>query len=508
MILDQIDLTKLDDRSKMLFLEAQKRGLSVLHPQLDTSENKPQRQFVSSAKGFLLGLSGNRGGKSDANAFRSVSFALWGKPAYPYQGPPLVPLGNKGWLVSLDFPASRDVMQPKIFRMIPEFRIKDWAKGDQILKLWLPDGKVSEIGFKSADSGREKFQGSDKNWIGIDEEIDYEVFRESRMRIPAGCKLFTWITLTPLLGMTWVYHKYFKPFYEDGQKSSDVEIVYPWSIYDNKKWLDADEVKRLEGELNEQEKLVRLYGRFLPLGGMPVFDTVKLFDMLDKCKPGENYEWNPYGEGLRFKKSEEGNLTIWQLPCVSYSYLITADVGEGIKGGDYSSCDVFNIETAEQVAQWHGHIDPYQLAELIADLGDWYGGAAVMPEAMGPGQSVLDRLKHIYTNICERPGLDKMSDPLRGSDRVGWKTSHPSKMRLIGCIKLAISEGWTINSKFTIHEMMTFVKKGPTLNEAQDGCNDDRVISYGIGAFMIASGNVSGLGKAFSKSELNRMVYA
>ncbi len=499
-------LSSLTLKEKLAFLEASRQGLKLEYPSLNTSKNLPQQRFVSSPKLIVVGVAGNRSGKSDAAAWRAANFTVWGKPAPPYVGSQLIQTPNNGWIISVDYPSSKEIMEPKFFRMVPPWRIDHWDKDDRIVDIWHPGNKIGKVGFKSADSGREKFQGADKHWEHLDEEIKEEIFTESRLRLAANSKLFIWMTLTPLKGMTWVYDKFFKPYYEEAKPTEIVEIIYPWSIYDNKDNLDADEIKRLETELTEYEKLVRLYGKFLPSGGQPVFDIVKLFELQEKCQDGEKWEWNPLPGEERWFKSEQGNLDIWEPSDLSCSYLITADTAEGGTQGDYSAADVFEIYSGRQCAQWHGHIDPYQFGELLADLGDLYNGAAIIPETYpGPGGAVLDRLKIIYTNLCERPDWDRLPDSTRDTDRLGWKTTSPAKQRMIAAIKLALREGWTIRSKRTINELITFVKTETGQFKSQYGCYDDCVTSYGIGCAMIAGGLVSGVSRGFSTKELRRI---
>lgn len=66
-------------------------------------------------------------------------------------------------------------------------------------------GGVSQLGFKSYDQGRAKFQGTHKHVIHLDEEPPQDVYDECFMRTagvgakPQGCML---MTMTPLGGMT------------------------------------------------------------------------------------------------------------------------------------------------------------------------------------------------------------------------------------------------------------------------------------------------------------------
>jgi len=62
-------------------------------------------------------------------------------------------------------------------------------------------GGVSTIQFKSFDQGREKFQGTSKHWIWVDEECGRDVYDECRTRImDCGGRMVA--TFTPLLGLS------------------------------------------------------------------------------------------------------------------------------------------------------------------------------------------------------------------------------------------------------------------------------------------------------------------
>ena len=149
---------------------------------------------------------------------------------------------TSGWVVSLDFPTSRDIIQPKYFdngvgrashpAFIPEREIKDWRTADQLLLLH--NGSI--IGFKSADSGRGKFQGVEKDWIHFDEEPPEEVYGECTVRIGTRRLLiFGTCTLLPpegqVGGVTWLYDAVAKPYLNG--TLPDYVFVVQMSMYDN-----------------------------------------------------------------------------------------------------------------------------------------------------------------------------------------------------------------------------------------------------------------------------------
>jgi phage terminase large subunit-like protein len=242
-----------------------------------------QRAFINAVLGTTCYenwfLAANRSGKSDAGAYCGARLARFGVDAVrPSVGASTVvwDCATSGWVVSLDFPSSRDLIQPKYFDngfvpagaghepFIPTREIADWRVSDQILKL--KNGSI--VGFKSADSGRKKFQGAERDWIQFDEEPPQDVFTECTIRVGGGRRLriFGTCTLLPpegqVGGVTWVYTEIAKPWI-DG-KREDIG-VYQASIYDNH-YLLPEEIARLEAKYPEGslERRIRLDGELLP----------------------------------------------------------------------------------------------------------------------------------------------------------------------------------------------------------------------------------------------------
>ena len=218
----------------------------------------------------------NRAGKTDAGCYCDASLARF--------------KGESGWVVSLDFPASRDITQPKLFDnghvppdtahppFIPDREIDEWRISDQILKL--KNGAI--IGFKSCDSGRKKFQGAEKSWIHFDEEPPEEIYEECIIRVGAKKRLKIYGTCTLLPpegeagGVAWAFAKII-------QRVKDGELkgvnLFEASIYDNPH-LMASEVRRLEAKWPPTSIVgrIRLGGEWLPgLSGAlayPSFDRL------------------------------------------------------------------------------------------------------------------------------------------------------------------------------------------------------------------------------------------
>lgn len=102
--------------------------------------------------------------------------------------------------------------------MIPRDAIKDSSprRGladalDTLIVKWGGGGDVqageSQIGFKSYDQGREKWQGPTKDLIWFDEEPPLDVYTEGLTRTNVGLSPVM-VTFTPLLGMSEVVKRY------------------------------------------------------------------------------------------------------------------------------------------------------------------------------------------------------------------------------------------------------------------------------------------------------------
>lgn len=188
-------------------------------------------------------IAANRSGKSDAGAFIGSSLARFGDENARFVGGAGSSIqvrdkATSGWVVSLDFPTGRDVVQPKYFNngfvppnashapFIPDREIaKDgWRVGDQILKL--KNGSL--IGFKSCESGPSKFQGTGKNWIHFDEEPPKEIYSECVIRVEGGSVLMVFGTVTILPpegqagGVSWLFSDMIQPW-KRGEKK-DVQL--------------------------------------------------------------------------------------------------------------------------------------------------------------------------------------------------------------------------------------------------------------------------------------------
>ena len=203
---------------------------------------------------------GNRSGKTECGAVETVYMA---RGVHPYRK-------NKkdvcGWVVSLSQQVQRDVAQKKVLSYLrrdwieeivmlsgrkdaPESGVIDFIRVKNVL------GGSSVIGFKSCDQGREKFQGTSLDFVWFDEEPPEDIYVECRMRV-MDKKGDIFGTMTPLKGLTFVYNEIYL------NRSNNPETWYEFIDWSDNPYLDEEEVKTLEGCMDERALQSRKFGRF------------------------------------------------------------------------------------------------------------------------------------------------------------------------------------------------------------------------------------------------------
>jgi len=203
-------------------------------------------------------------------------------------------------------------------------------------------------------------------------------------------------------------------------------------------------------------------------------------------------------EEIRFVANPNGILRLWNKPKTSSHYVIGADVAAGIEidgapandKNDYSSVDVIDRATGEQVCQLHARITPDELGRQLALLGRWYNNSFLGVERNGYGMHVLETLRndeHYAAHLIYRQQvMDEATR--RPTSKVGWNTTKANRKTLMANLDMAVREKEIlINSSDTVDEMRSFTVKNDGRIEAGPGRKDDRVFSLAIATGMLAA---------------------
>ncbi len=231
-----------------------------------------QMEFHKCLKRNRWVFGGNRSGKTECGAVEAV---WWVRGIHPYRK-------NRkdvcGWVVSPTYEVQREVSQSKILSYLrpewivdvtmqsgrkssPEDGVIDYITVKNVF------GGVSRLGFKSADQGREKFQGASLDFVWFDEEPPRDVYQECMMRV-MDRKGEIWGTMTPLKGRTWVYDEIYM------NKRNNPEVWYVTMEWADNPYLDPDEIALLTNAFDKESVESRRYGKFGEEGGLvyPEFD--------------------------------------------------------------------------------------------------------------------------------------------------------------------------------------------------------------------------------------------
>jgi len=227
------------------------------------------------------------------------------------------------------------------------------------------------------------------------------------------------------------------------------------------------------------------------VSGHPVFDVEKVINMMriapePKITGGIEVEHDK--KIYKLKARPDGKLKVWKYPEPNKSYVIGADVAEGVQGGDFSAAEVLCREDFEQVAEWHGLISPDEFALELADLGFYYNTALLAVEKNNAGVATLSRLRTLYWNLFCMFKMDNIQRiPVK---TLGWTTSTKTRPLIIDGITKVLREGEMIFNGTELLEELTFmvyeypkssVLSNPPLRpQAQKGKHDDRIFALGI----------------------------
>lgn len=216
----------------------------------------PQGEFIAGAERHRIRIfrAGNRSGKSTCGAVDTLLHVLGWHPRQVF-APPL-----KWWVSGLSFGVIGEVVWPKIKAMLPEDQVAaiSWLRRRDEIPLSVTFRNGSEITFKSADQGREKYQGADLHGIWLDEEHPGDVVEECRARL-MDYGGFLSGTFTPLARHAWVQELEAEPDTLT-VRASMLEALEAGL-------LDRASVERYSRALTERQRRVRIFGDFVARQG-------------------------------------------------------------------------------------------------------------------------------------------------------------------------------------------------------------------------------------------------
>ena len=195
------------------------------------------------------------------------------------------------------------------------------------------------------------------------------------------------------------------------------------------------------------------------------------------------------------KRGIENAYWIWQYADYSKTYVVSADVARG-DGNDYSTLQVIDIETLDQVAEYKGKIGTKEFGMFCVTVATEYNNALLVIENANIGWATIqEAIDRNYPNLFYSSkdlalvdssiSLNKRYDLKEKSQLIaGFTTTVRTRPLIISKLDTYFREkSVTVRSKRLIDELFTFIWNGAKA-EAMSGYNDDLVMAYAIGLWV------------------------
>lgn len=325
-------------------------------------------------------MAANRVGKTEGVGAYEVARHLTGIYPHWWQGRRFT-RRTKGWAVGDTRQTVRDILAEKllgpkgdfgtgmipgesILRIVPQPGVPDAV---ELVEVRHANGGVSKLNFKSFDQGRKAFQGTEQDFIWLDEEPPSDVYEECLTRT-ATTKGMILLTFTPLSGLSDVV-LLFLPGGDIREQTDEVSsrfvILATW-----------DDVPHLDERTKEM-----LYASYMPFQrdartrGVPALGSGAIYPV------------------------PEADIVIpdFELPA-HWPRAYGMDVGWNRTAAIWGAFDQ-DTSTAYLYSQhYRGEAEPIVHAEAIKSRGIWIPGA-IDPAARGRGQKDGERLMELYEEM-------------------------------------------------------------------------------------------------------------
>lgn len=246
--------------------------------------HKKQQIFHRSQEHTKLYIGGNRSGKTTGGVVEDI---FWAMGRHPFRKVPDSP--TRGRVAAVDFVQGVEkIILPEFARWIPPSFLIDgsWEQSysKSLRTLTLTNGSFIE--FMSYDQDLDKFAGTSRHWTHYDEEPPHHVFNECQARL-IDTNGSSWLTMTPVEGMSWVYDELYIPGKEGGHK--DIKVIEV-DMLDNPH-VSPEAAERYLSTLDEQERKAREHGHFVQLGGRVLKEFSKETHVIPVQVPPLDWEW-------------------------------------------------------------------------------------------------------------------------------------------------------------------------------------------------------------------------
>lgn len=190
------------------------------------------------------------------------------------------------------------------------------------------------------------------------------------------------------------------------------------------------------------------------------------------------------------RRGVDSNLWLWESADYTKDYMIVADVARG-DSADFSAFHIIDIQEATQVGEYKGKISPKDFGNLLVGIASEFNEALLVVENANIGWATIEQvLSREYRNLYyssrgDQETVESYMNKMENDKLVpGFTMSLRSRPLVIAKMMEYIREkSVTIKSKRLVEEMRVFVWNNGKA-AAQDGYNDDLVMSFATGLYV------------------------
>ena len=181
-------------------------------------------------------------------------------------------------------------------------------------------------------------------------------------------------------------------------------------------------------------------------------------------------------------------LWIWQEPVIGHKYVMGVDVSRG-DSEDFSSFQIIDFDTREQVAEYVGKLPPDTMAEVCYKWANMYSCFVVIDITGGMGVSTSRKMQEMGFKNLYVDGIDIANkwkwDPKAGEKIPGINFNN-KRVQIIASFEEVMRHDFKIYSSRLFNEMNTFVYINGRPDH-QKGHHDDLIMSIAMATYVAES---------------------